>query len=56
MSIKKMIEDKSSTVKEIEQNIGQLVHLGLAILSIHHFMSRLRDLHTLAKKRRSVTI
>jgi hypothetical protein len=47
-----MIEDESSTAKEIEQNIGQLIHLGLAIPSIHHFMSRLRDLHTLAKRRR----
>jgi hypothetical protein len=56
MSIKKMIKDKSSTEKEIEQNIGQLVHLGLAIPSLHHFMSPLRDLHTLAKRKRSVEI
>ncbi len=55
-SIKKMIKEESSTVKEIEQNIGQSVHLGLAIPSIHHFMSRLRDLHTLAKRRQSVKI
>ncbi len=50
-SIKKMIKEDSSTAKEIEQNIGQLVHHRLAIPSIHHFMSRLRDLHTLAKRR-----
>ncbi len=56
MSVKKMIDNESSTAKEIEQNIGQLVHLGLAIPSIHHFMSQLRDLHTLAKRRQSVKI
>ena len=50
-SIKKMIKEESSTAKEIEQNIGRLVHLGLAIPSIHHFMSHLRNLHTLAKRR-----
>ncbi len=50
-SIKIMIKEESSTAKEIEQNIGRLVHLGLAIPSIHHFMSRLRDLHTIAKRR-----
>jgi hypothetical protein len=56
MSIKKMIKEKSSTAKEIEQNIGRLVHLGLAIPSIHHYMSQLRDLHTMAKRRISVKI
>jgi hypothetical protein len=55
-AIKKMISVKASTAKEIEANIGRLVHLGLAILSVHHFMSRLRDLHTTAKRRRSVKI
>jgi hypothetical protein len=55
-SIKKTIREESSMAKEIEQNISQLVHLGLAIPSIHHFMSRLRDQHTLAKRRQSVKI
>jgi hypothetical protein len=55
-SIKKMIKEESSTAKGIEQNIGRLVHLRLAIPSIHHFMSHLRDLYTLAKRRQSVNI
>jgi hypothetical protein len=55
-AIKKMISAKASTAKEIEANIGRLVHLGLAIPSVHHFMSQLRDLHTTAKWRRSVKI
>jgi len=54
--IKKMISVKASTAKEIEANIGRLVHLGLAIPSIHHFMSQLRDLHTTAKRRGSIKI
>jgi hypothetical protein len=55
-AIGKMIKDEASTAKEIEANIGCLVHLGLAIPFVHHFMSQLRDLHTTAKRRRSVTI
>jgi hypothetical protein len=55
-AIQKMISVKVSMAKEIETNIGCLVHLGLAIPFVHHFMSRLRDLHTTAKRRRSVKI
>jgi hypothetical protein len=55
-AITKMIADGSSTAKEIEQNIGRLVHLGVAIPAIHHFMSRIRDLHTRATRQRSVKI
>ncbi len=51
-----MIKDETSTAKEIKTNIGRLIHLGLAIPFIHHFMSRLRDLHTTAKRRRSIKI
>jgi hypothetical protein len=42
--------------KEIEQNISRLVHLGLALPFIHHFMSRLRDLHLTVTQRRSVKV
>jgi hypothetical protein len=55
-AIRKMIKDETSTAKEIKTNIGRLIHLGLAIPFIHHFMSRLRDLHTTAKRRRSIKI
>jgi hypothetical protein len=44
------------TAKDIKANIGRLVHLGMAIPFVHHFMSRLRDLHTTAKRRRSIKI
>jgi hypothetical protein len=51
-----MIKEEALTAKEIKANIGCLIHLGLTIPFIHHFMSRLRDLHTTAKSRRSVKI
>ncbi len=52
----KMIKDEASTAKVIKANIGRLIHLGLAIPFVRHSMSRLRDLHTTAKRRRSVKI
>ncbi len=45
-----------TTTKILEMNIGHLVHLRLAIPFVHHFMSRLRDLHVTAKRRRRVKI
>ena len=55
-AIEQMLSDGMVTAKVLETNIGRLVHLGLAIPLIHHFMSRLRDLHSRSKKRRSVKI
>ena len=55
-AIRKMIKDEALMAKETEANIGRLVHLGLAIPFVHHFMSRLRDLHITAKRRRSIKI
>ncbi|MBM4076045.1 MAG: hypothetical protein FJ267_10410, partial [Planctomycetes bacterium] len=55
-AIKDLINKGSATAKVLETNIGRLVHLGMAIPHIHHFMSRLRDLHATAKRRRSVRI
>jgi hypothetical protein len=52
-----MFEDGTSTVKILKTNIGRLVHLGLKIPLIHHFMSQLcADLNTRAKKRQNVKI
>ena len=55
-AIKEMLNDRSTTTKMLKTNIGLLVHLNMAIPSIHHFMSGLRDLHSTAKQRRSVKI
>jgi hypothetical protein len=48
-AIETMIKDSTTTAKMLETNIGQLVHLGMAIPFVHHFMSRLQDLHSTAK-------
>jgi hypothetical protein len=55
-AIRKMIKDETLTAKEIKTNIRPLIHLGLAIPFIHHFMSQVRDLHTTAKRRCSIKI
>jgi hypothetical protein len=51
-----MLKDGRTMAKVLEMNIGRLVHLGLAIPFVHHFMSRLRDLHMTAKRRHRVKI
>jgi hypothetical protein len=56
MAIKSMLSEGMTAVKELETNIGRLVHLGMAILFVHHFMSHLCDLHKTAKLRRAVKI
>ena len=55
-AIRKMIIDEVLMAKDIKANIECLIHLGLAIPFVHHFMSQLRDLHTTAKRRRFVKI
>ncbi len=55
-AIETMIKDGTTTSKMLETNIGQLVHLGMAIPFVHHFMSRLQDLHSTAERQRSVKI
>ncbi len=49
-AIEKMLKDRMTIAKVLEMNISRLVHLGLAIPFVHHFMSRLRDPHVTAKR------
>ncbi len=55
-TIKKMINDGTATAKILETNIGWLVHLGMAIPFVHHFLSCLRDLHSTIIQQRLVKI
>jgi hypothetical protein len=55
-AIETIINNGTATAKTLEKNIGWLVHLGLAILFVHHFMSRLQDLYSTTKQRGSVKI
>jgi hypothetical protein len=54
--LNKVLERGTIMAKEMESIIGHLGHLGMAIHTIYHFMSRLRDLQEQAKSRRSITI
>jgi hypothetical protein len=41
--IKEGMRNGAMTAKDLESIIGQLVHLGMAIPFVYHFLSRLRD-------------
>ena len=55
-SIGKILDDGIVSTKELEINIGRLVHLGLVLPSVHHFLSRLHELHRRALNRRHVKV
>ena len=55
-SIENMILIGKTTAKELERTIGRLVHVGMVLPKIHHFLSRLRDLQWRAINRRSIKI
>ena len=40
----------------MEKNIGRLVHMGLVLPFVHHFLSRLRELERRAKNRRQIKV
>ena len=42
--------------KELEIIIGRMVHVGVIMTQIHHFMSRLRDLLRRVSNRRSIKL
>ena len=55
-SINEMIESHEATAKDLECNIGRLVHLGAVLSQVYHFLSRLRELQQRAKNRRFIKI
>jgi hypothetical protein len=48
------LETGNRMAKELESIIRRLGHLGLALLTIYHFLSRLRDLQVHAWHRRGI--
>ena len=50
-AIREMIQHEVTAAKVLETNIGRLVHLGMILPAVHHFMSRLRELHARANRR-----
>ena len=55
-SISDILSNKVVSAKELEMNIGRLVHLSLVLPFVHHFLSRLRELQRRAKNRRQVKV
>ena len=55
-ALRSIITAGSTTASEMETNLGRLGHLGMVIPYVHHFLSRLRELHIRAKSRRSISV
>ena len=55
-AIQDIIEEETVSAKELEKNIGRLVHLSLVLPFVHHFLSRLRELHRRANNRRKIKV
>ena len=53
-ALRAILKDGVVTAKELEKNIGRLVHMGLVLPFVHHFLSRLRELERRAKNRRQI--
>ncbi len=51
-----VIQQGTTTTKEVESIIGCLGHLRMAIPFVHHFLSRLHDLQVWAKSRQLIPI
>ena len=56
VAILEILEAGHTSFKKLEQMIGRLVHLGIVLPSIHHFMSRLRELLRKSANRRRVNL
>jgi hypothetical protein len=54
--IKMVIQQGTTTSKEVESIIGRLGLLGMAIPFVNHFLSRLRNLQVWAKSRQLIPI
>ena len=55
-SIFDVLEAGCTSFKELEIIIGRLIHLGIPLPPIHHFMSRIRGLLRRAKNRRIIKL
>ena len=51
--IEQILHEKSVMTTKLETTIGRLTHLSLVVPFVHHFLSRLRNLHTTSIRRAS---
>ena len=56
VAILEILEAGNASFKKLEQMIGRLVHLVIVLPSIHHFMSRLRELLRKSSNRRRINL
>jgi hypothetical protein len=56
IAISEMLKRGWTPKGKLETNIGQWVHLGQIVPTVHHFLSRLRFLKQRAENRRQITI
>ena len=54
--IKGVLGSNKTRYKELETIIGKMVHAGIKVSQIHHFMSRLRGLLWRSHNRRSIKL
>lgn len=56
--ISNLIAARTVNTKALESTIGRLTHLSLVVPHVHHFLSRIRELHTLTQRihRRQIVI
>lgn len=55
-SIHKILNEKSTTYKELQTLIGRLTHLSVVMQMILHFLSRLRHLEERGRNRRTIAV
>ena len=55
-SINDILDSNKTNYKELESIIGRMVHVGMVITQVHHFMSRLRDLLKRSANRRKINL
>jgi hypothetical protein len=48
--IQSAISSRRTTTTKLESTIGRLTHLSLVVPHVHHFLSRIRELHTTARR------
>ena len=56
VAILEILEAGNTSLKKLEQMIGRLVHLGIVLTSIHHFMSRLVELLRKSANRKRINL
>ena len=55
-ALRKLIDKGEAQTKELEKNIGRMIHVAQILPEISHFLNRLQGLHRRAKLRRKIKV